>query len=356
MACPRQRTRNRVAQHTIAISSGVLFAVLISAVTQPAFAQTPQQDRYVISIGTESERLTGTLWLYSYSWYGLQSLKLATIENGLAVVPVDTSGLKREMDPHPNTDAYVLAIQIGEHLWYRTPDISRDDFWTDLPRAIRSLGKATALPTGETQLIVPSPTKRHITLLYPDGRPKANTDLTVSVYVSDQNHCGFHEGLPLGNLRTDEKGTIEVLAPLVPLYLDGLQYYANVGAGPAGAAYSANTGMKIGPEETVVRKEQWDVQGFTAELQVLTRSGRPRSDVNIYGNWDTNTCGGVDRIGQTDAKGIARIDLDPTFTALRLMLGGPYKAGDPEGHKNTRNLTDAEMREVLSKHKLTIRW
>jgi len=121
------------------------------------------------------------------------------------------------VDPHPNTDAYVLVIQIGEHLWYRTPDISPDLFWTDLPGAIRSLGKATALPTRETQLILPSPTKRHITLLYPDGRPKANTDLTVSVYVSEQNHCGLHEGLPVGTFRTDKNGTIEVLAQLIPL-------------------------------------------------------------------------------------------------------------------------------------------
>lgn len=354
---PSSASRNGGAQRTTAMSSRIFLAFLSSVLTQTAFAQTPPQHRYVIGVGTESEKLTsGTLWLYSYSWYGLEHFKLATIQNGLAVVPLDTDRLKREVDPHPNTDAYVLVIQIGEHQWYRTPNISPDHFWTDLPGAIRLLGEATALPTGETQLILPSPTRRHITLLYPDGRPKANTDLTVSVYLWNQNHCGFHEGLPLGTFRTDEKGTIEVLAPLVPLYLDGLQYYSNVGTGPAGAAYSDNIGMKTGAEETVVYKEQWELQGFTVELQVLTRSGRPRQDVNIWGNWNTNTCGGADRIDQTDAKGVARIDLDPTFTGLTLMIGGPYSAGDPEGDKNTRELTDAELREVFSKHKLTIRW
>jgi hypothetical protein len=131
----------------------LLYLALLS---MAAFAQDPSQQRYLISIGTESEKLTsGTLWLYSYSWYGLQQFKLATIQNGIAVVPLDPDRLKREVDPHPNTDAYVLVIQVGEHLWYRTPDISPDHFWTDLPGAIRSLGKVTALAAGEPQLILP---------------------------------------------------------------------------------------------------------------------------------------------------------------------------------------------------------
>jgi hypothetical protein len=117
--------------------------------------------------------------------------------------------------------------------------------------------------------------------------------------------------------------------------------------------------MKIGPEETVVIKEHWELpDGYpvTVELQILTLSGRPRRNVDIYGNWSTNTCGGADRLAATDGKGIARIDLDPTFTALGLMIGGPYSAGDPEADGKSRDLTDAELRELFSKHKLTIRW
>jgi hypothetical protein len=335
----------------------LLFLALMS---MPAFAQQPPQHRYPVSIGTESQKLTSaTLWLYSYSWYGLQHFKLATIQNGLAVVSLNTDQLKRGVDPHPNTDGYVLAIQVGEHLWYRTPDFLPDDFWADLPRAMRSFGKAAALPTGETQLILPLPTRRRITLLYPDGRPRTNTDVSASVYLWSQNHCGAHSGLPLGTFRTDEKGTIAVLAQLVPLYLDGIEYFQNVGTGPAGVAYSANVGIKLGPEETVVSKEQWDLPNdypVGVELRVVTGSGRPRRDVNVYGNWNTNSCGGHDRIAQTDAKGVARIDLDPIFTALTLMIGGPYSAGDPEADDKLRHLSDAELRELFSKHKLTIQW
>jgi hypothetical protein len=126
---------------------------------EPAVAQTLPQHRYVISIGAESGKITsGTLWLYSYSWYGLQKFTLATIQNGLAVVPLDIDRLKREADPHPNTDAYVIVIQAGEHLWFRTPDIAPDKLWIDLPGAVRFLGNTTELPTGETQAMVESAT------------------------------------------------------------------------------------------------------------------------------------------------------------------------------------------------------
>ena len=74
--------------------------------------------------------------------------------------------------------------------------------------------------------------------------------------------------------------------------------------------------------------------------------------MKIYANWDTNTCGGHDLAAQTDAKGIAQIDLDSTITGLTLQIGGTISAEDPDD----RGLTDAELHELFSKHKLTIRW
>lgn len=273
---------------------------------------------------------------------------------------MDTDQLKREVKPHPNIDAYVLVIQTGEHQWYRTQDIAPKDFWENLSRTIQSLGKTTTLPTGEIQLILPSLTKRHITLRYPDGRPKSDTDLTVSVYLWDSNHCGVHTGLPLGTFRTDEKGTLEVLAQRVPLYIDGLHYYHIVGTGPAGLAYSSNVGLRLGHEETIVSREQWELKSgdsIAVDIQVLNHLGRPRKNVSIFGNWNTNGCGGGDRIGRTDANGIAaRIHLDPTYTALSLNIGDLYSADNPKSAANTRDITGAELRELFSRHKLTIRW
>jgi hypothetical protein len=78
--------------------------------------------------------------------------------------------------------------------------------------------------------------------------------------------------------------------------------------------------------------------------------------VDVWGNWSTNRCGGAASIAQTDASGVARLDLDATFTALTLIIGGPYRARDPEGDKNTRELSEAELRELFSNYKLIIRW
>jgi hypothetical protein len=350
--------RARVPSHASILS----FALALAAFPiRPAYAQ-PSQQEYVISIGTPSEKVSsGVIWLYCYSWYGLQKMQLTTIQAGHASVPLDTGKLKSELDPHPNTDGCVVALQIGEHQWYRTADISPDDFWNDISSVVKSLGQSIVLPTGETQLILPPLTKRQVTLLYPDGHAAVNADITVSIYLWDMNHCGVHEGLPLGTFRTDQTGTIEVLAPLVALHFDGIRYYQEAGTGPLGVSYSYNIGLKTGPKENLVLKEKWELTEADnvfrdVELRVATATGRPRKDINVWGMWQTNTCGGGDRIGQTDSKGVARIRLDPSFTGLELMIGGPYSVGDPEADNKTRVLTDDEMRELFSKHKLTIRW
>lgn len=276
-------------------------------------------------------------------------------------MPLDTAKFKRELDPNPTTDAYLVVLQIGEHVWYRTPDIRPEILWNNLSWAVNSLGQASTSPTGDTQLILPAFAKRRITLLYPDGRPAASDNVTVSIYVWNMNHCGAHVGLPLGTFRTDRTGTIEVLAPLVSLYLDSVSYYQDVGPGPAGRAYSFNSGLKTGPELNLVLKEQWeftedDDLSEDVELRVLTPDGRPRKDVDVYGNWRTNTCGGHDRIGQTDSEGVVQTSLDPSFTGLELMVGGPYSAGDPKAKDNSLDLSYDDLRELFAKHKLTIRW
>jgi hypothetical protein len=327
--------------------------LLLTLLSVVAFAQEHPPQPYLISIGGESSTVSsGTVWLYSLSGYGVHSVKLAQIENGRALMPSDVEETKRELDPNQTAEVYVLAIQVGEHLWYRTPNISREVIWTVLPRLLNSLGQSTVLQTGETQLILPSPTKRHITMLYPDGRPAANADVQVSVYFFDMGHCGGHEGLPLGTFRTDQKGAFTVLAPLVPLFLDNITYFGDEGSGPAGAAFSYNTGLKLGPEETIVLKQRWELTPDDYllddfELRVLTAKGAPLRGVDISWVERRNLCGGGQHWGETDAHGMARMELIPQIIES-LTLSQPNGA--------TRDLTESELRTLFSGHKLTIRW
>jgi hypothetical protein len=72
-------SRHDGAQHAIAIGTVVSSVMLSALILPPAPGQTRPQQRYVVSIGLASGKLnSGTVWLYSYSWYGLQQFKLAT--------------------------------------------------------------------------------------------------------------------------------------------------------------------------------------------------------------------------------------------------------------------------------------
>ena len=167
--------------------------------------------------------------------------------------------------------------------------------------------------------MLPPAAKRRITLLYPDGRPRANADVSVSEYVWEYNHCAVHRGLPLGKYRTDAKGSIEVRAPLVPLYVEQ-SYFEKVGTGPVGT-YELHLGIKTGIAPVIVLKKQWDIAMFAVDLRVLSRSGRPRPHVHVWGMWHTATCGGGDEYGTTDSVGRVQINLDATTYALNLYTG-----------------------------------
>lgn len=216
-----------------------ILAALLSVVSiRPVCAQPSLQQEYFISVGAPSPKISsGTIWLYDYSWYGLHKIQWATIKDGYALVSLDAGKLEREVNPHPNTDGYVVVLQLGEHFWYRTPEILPDRFWNDLPSALNSLGQAISLP-GKTQLILSPLVKRRITLLYLDGHAAVDAKVTLSIYLWDRNHCGFHDGLPLGTFRTDKTGTIEVLAPLMTLYFDGISYYEKIAGTGRQATYT----------------------------------------------------------------------------------------------------------------------
>jgi hypothetical protein len=315
----------------------------------PSEAQQPTVLRYRFAIGDSThEQATGSVWLYSYSWYGLQSLKLGDIVNGLAEIPTDMEKIRSGLDPHPNTDAFVLVLQFPQNVWFRSPDIEPATVWAKLWEDFNRLGQSTSLAGGDTLVVLPQPVERRITLLHEDGRPVANFRLNPSIYLWNSNHCGFHMGLALGEHVTDQSGTIEVVAPLVPLYLDGLFYAENKGPGPAGTEYEANSGMKLGSEATItVRKaliDDFSYQEFS--LRVLDSDGTPLKDLDIARAERTGGCDGTDRIAKTDSEGWVHIQLTPQLVGQIMIF---------RGDKQILALTTDQLRELFANKTLTVK-
>jgi hypothetical protein len=335
--------------------AGFFLLVLLAVLLCAAHAQQPQELRYRFAIGDRSRRVSsGSVWLYSCSWYGLQSTKLANIENGLAKIPLDTEKIRHSLNPHPNTDAYVLVLQFPQNIWFRSPDVSPESIWKDLGQGLNRLGQSNALADGETLLILPAPVKRRITLLHEDGRPAVRELVSVSIYLYDSNHCGFHTGLPLGNHFTDGAGTIEIAAPLVPLYLDNIRYYESEGQGPAGQAYELNIGLKLGSEPAVVARKAWEFSGIPdlpeqeVDLFVLDSRGTPLPDVNVEETLRAHTCGAVNgSIGRTDSAGKVHVRLVPQVVA-KLELSRP--------NERPRSLSVDELQELFAMRTLAIKW
>jgi hypothetical protein len=290
------------------------------------------------------------VWLYSYSWYGLQSTKLAEIQNGVAEIPLDTERIRRGLDPHPNTDAYVVVLQLAQNIWFRSPDISPESVWKDFTQVLNGLGQTTTLPEGAALLTLPALDKRRITLLHEDGRPAVNVPVSLSIYLYDSNHCGHHFGLPLGNLLTDGGGTIEVTAPLVTLYLDGITYYERRMRG----VYELNIGLKLGPEHAVVIRKAWnftdrpDLPEQEFEIRVLDAGGKPLPDVNVDEIIRANTCGLRNgSIGQTNSLGTARVRFVPQIVDdLRLL----------RLNEEPRVLSADELQQLFARRTLTVKW
>jgi hypothetical protein len=334
-----------------------IFAALILVSGAWAARPAAARRRYRFSIGNDSTIVrSGSIWLYCYSWYGLQSLKLGSIDGGVAEVSLAVEAIKSELNPHINTDACVLVLQLPDNLWYRTPDISPERFWPHFAHVLDGLGHSVSLATGETLLILPKLARRQITLLHEDGRPVANAKVLVSIYLYDTNHCGVHTGLPIGTLVTNADGGFNLLAQSVPLYLDSMNYYQKVGSGPAGTAYQEIIGLKTGAEDDLVIRKAWapgalsnqnDLPEQELELQILTPGDSPRAGVEIDETLRANTCGLNGSVGETDSTGTARIKVVPPVVATLELR---------RSNEKSRPLSEVELRELFSKKKLVVKW
>jgi hypothetical protein len=303
---------------------------------------------YQFAIGDRSRPVrSGIVWLYHYSWYGLHSYKLATIEDGVTHIRLTEEELESEVKPHSDTEAYVLVLQLPPNLWYRTRDIAPDSLWGDLLPGLNALGTARVSPSGETLVVLSAPTLRQLVLQHEDGRPAVNLEVPVSIYLYDRNHCGHHRGLPLGTFLTDRNGAIEFPASPLPLYLD-IRFYDRQGESPAGPAYSAVVGLKSSSEPDIVLRRAWNLPVQELEVRVLDSDGSPLQGLSVNQEIRAGECGAWwGQVAQTDAEGAARLAIAPAVTE-RLWLS------NREGTE--RPLTEAELKALFAQRRLVFTW
>src|ERR1035441_1991334 len=101
----------------------------------------------------------------------------------------------------------------------------------------------------------------------------------------------------------------------------------------------------------------------TVRFSGATAKGAPMRGVEIGWEERRNLCGGGQHWGETDARGIARIELIPeiiqSFTLMQSNGQAAVSAGEFDALKSkgmVRDLTESELRTLFSRHKLTIRW
>ena len=285
---------------------------------------------------------SGTVWLFHYSWYGLEKFELARILDGEAWISLDQSRLSREVKPDPKTESYLLLVDFGGS-WHRSREIKPAKLFDDFSAALDALGQTRPDSRGRTTLTLPASTERKMKLQYPDGRPLASRQIPAAIYVYDYNHCAAHFGIDLGTYRTDKRGVLRLRAGQDPLYLD-IPYWTK-----KGRRFCLNSGLKLLKSASYLTiKRTWDVPVEKFEVAVSSADGKPLPGADIEESDCSNTCGRLSRpVGKTGPDGRATVLLQPAaIESLDMAL--------PSGQ--LRTLSPQELAKLILTGHLSIVW
>ena len=228
---------------------------------------------------------------------------------------------------------------------YLSASLAKENEGRDWTTSFRELGHFT---NGE--LILPRPARRTIRLLYPDGKPLARTRLSVSLFGSNENHCAVAVGIWLGDFVTSAEGEIDFVAPKGTIVI-GAQYFQKVEGGPTGTAFAPQGGLLIGSDATTTIKRLWTLPKHEYSLRLRTPANRPIARAHLEGCLFQPPClsgCGPLRAPESDASGVIRFRYDD----LREL--GTILVVNAQGTK--RNLTDSEMRELMTTYRLNLQW
>lgn len=204
----------------------------------------------------------------------LEKFKLATIIDSKARIRLNRNMLQPKQ-PSPAPEVYVIIIELPQNQWYRTADIEPRTFMRNFTKSLNALGRTKVYHSGEALLVLTTLTKRRITFQSKNGKPEADMEVHVSIYLYDRSHCGHHTGLPIGKFQTNTGGEIEARAPLIPLYLDELEYYQKIKESELGPEYEAMIGLKTGSKPDVLMRKVWNLPEKRFEIRVQRPDGTP---------------------------------------------------------------------------------
>jgi len=289
----------------------------------------------------------GTVWLYHYNWGGFQRFKLSDIRQGQAKLELDARKLREEVKPARNTDAFLIVLEFPQMSWYRTKDLKPKTLLQQWRPALETLGKVRP-PEDEPvrTIVLPALEGTKFRLVSPEGKPLARRSIPVSIFVTSQNHCGVHQGLPLGMFATDDDGWLEVRAPDASLYLD-LRHWTLAGEGFAGQMYAGDEGLRVEPGtkqiqlKTSLPGEQW-------ELRLCDRMGDPVPNILFLEWMKISRCGASSgALGRTDAEGAVRVWVEPSAVAHLAFK---------DAHGEQRRLSEDELTTLFREKALTVEW
>lgn len=323
--------------------AGFMFSLAVVGVKQ-TYARQEIDLVYRIAVGDEKTPVSsGTVWLYSLAWEDLEKFNLGTIKNGRVRIRL----IRKALQPLRTLEAHVIVIELPQNHWYRTANIEPRTLLRNFSKGLNTLGRTKAYPSGEMLLVLPTLTNRRITFQSESGKPVSGMEVRVSIYLYDRNHCGRHTGLPIGKFRTDAKGEIEFRAPLVPLYLDELEYYRKINESELGPEYEAMVGLKTGSKPRVLVRKVWNLPEKGFEIRVQNADGTPVVGASVSQKLRSYECGAWSgTIGKTDNKGVARVQFAPGETELLTLIKG----------RQRRELSYEELKELFSTGRIALKW
>lgn len=346
-----------------------LSRVLLVLFSLAGFAMPVPRLARILAGAPPAPVVSGEIWLIANRWGAYPGVLVASITNGDLharegiqlpryweqafnyEVLVAVSNRPATSAPPLSEDSAYLASGRPEYLKrfpdiYFSPPLPAQSFGKDWEEALQAVGH-----TSGDVLILPPPARRTIRLEYLDGKPFVDAEVSVSMYGSNENHCGVPVGIGLGIFKTDANGEISIVATSCSLALDK-GYFEQENGGPAGTMFKFVPYVIVGGDQDITVKRLWELPQRDYVVWLRSSDNRPiaRAHLVACDNFDGCGvgCGPLFGALEFDGAGVIRFRYEDLREMRNLIL---VNAAGQE-----RYLTDAEMKELLATHQLHLVW